>query len=105
MELLAKPDPVVVSVCEEEPAACCVGDIEVREGTGLLLTGPPPPPPPQLGRVTNRKNMNASSAARHGGDGIAIRQIPSRGRASQWPSALSCGSHAKPGVTAQAGWW
>src|SRR5580692_789971 len=75
-----KPDPAIVSVCDVEPAACCVGDSEEIDGTGLGGGGVVPPPPPQLGNVRNNATItNTGSTPRRRHDGIPITQIPSSG--------------------------
>src|SRR5579862_447349 len=50
----------MVSVCDCDPAVCCVGDKDETEGTGLLCCPPPPPlppPPPQLTTMANRTSI------------------------------------------------
>src|SRR5205085_763846 len=66
-----------------EPAATCVGLIDVTEGTGLGVPPPPPPAPllapPQLGNVSEIANsINRTEIPRLRGFEKPMKHVPSR---------------------------
>ena len=71
----------MVSVCEVDPAACCVGDSEVIEGRGLFAGGVFALPPPQLGSAEMRASIISIGRAlpRLLRAETATRQSPSSG--------------------------
>lgn len=82
VEAVVRPDPLIVSVCDCDPAACSVGDRDVIDGTGLLTGGgvPLPPPPPQLSTVaSNASTTVPSTVLRRRRTAMPIKQVAING--------------------------